>query len=59
MDFKRISKGGGLFLVSAVVVAVTWLVQSTNGALRIIILAVGLVTVFMLFSFLLSRQAPE
>lgn len=55
MDFKGLSKGGGLMLTSAVVLAVTVLMQSTQGVLRIVVLLVGLVVVFLLFSYLLSR----
>lgn len=56
MDFKRLSKGGGLMITSFVVVGITLLVQSTQGAMRMVVLAVGLVVVFLLFSFLLSRD---
>lgn len=56
MDFKQLSKSGGLMITSLVVIAITLLIQFTQGALRMVVLAVGLVVVFLLFSFLLSRD---
>lgn len=56
MDFKGLSKGGGLMLTSFVVIAITLLIQFTQGALRMVVLAAGLVVVFLLFSYVLSRD---
>lgn len=56
MDFKGLSKGGGLMVTCFVVLAVSILLQSTTGLLRIVVLVGGLVAVFLLFSFVLSRE---